>query len=144
MKKSVLSPLLVLVALSASAEPQVATIDPAVDSVVSGGYWIDGMDRGTYRVIVRSGGFDHITSEITIEWLSEPRDEDEEASVHKSVVVKEGEGLWKAVDPELKVDPTDGKTFLDWKAIDTHDQSERECRVELSSNGSYHLVKACK
>lgn len=136
--------LLVLVALSASARPQHATIDPSVDSVVSGGYWTDGADRGTYRVIVRSGGFDHIISEIMIEWLAAPQDEDEQPSVRRSVVVKEGQGLWRAADCKLGMDPANGNVFLDWDAIDTHDQTKRQCRAQLFPNGSYRLVKACK
>ena len=143
MKKIVPLLLLVLVALSAPAQPQSATIDPAVDSVVSGGYWTDGADRGTYRVVVRSGGFDHVISEITIEWLSEPQDENGEASVRKSVVVKEGQGLWRAADCRLETAPSSDKTFLSWRAINTHDQTERECRVRLLPTGSYRLVKAC-
>jgi hypothetical protein len=110
---------------------------------VSGGYWTDGEDRGTYRVVVRSDGFDHIVSEITIEWLSDPRGEDEGPSVHKSVVVKEGQGLWRVADSKLEAAPAGGGVFLDWKAIDTHDLSERHCRARLFPDGSYSLVKAC-
>ena len=64
MKNTALLLSLALFAPAASAKPPRATIDPAVDSVVSGGYWTDGEDRGTYRVVVRSDGFDHIVSEI--------------------------------------------------------------------------------
>ena len=144
MKKIVPLLLLVLAALSASAQPQSVTIDPMVESVVSGGYWIDGADRGTYRVVVRSGGFDHIISEITIEWLAEPKDENQTSSVRKSVVVKEGQGLWRATACKLEMDPASDKVFLDWTAIDTHNQSERQCRAQLLPNGSYRLVKACE
>lgn len=105
MKNTALLLSLALFALAASAKPPRATIDPAVDSVVSGGYWTDGEDRGTYRVVVRSDGFDHIVSEITIEWLSDPRGEDEGPSVHECVVVKEGQGLWRVADSKLEAAP---------------------------------------
>lgn len=143
MKKAVLLLLLGLLALSASARSRMASIDPSVDSVVSGGYWTDGEDRGIYRVVVRSGGFEHIVSEITIEWLSDPREGNEEPSIHKSVVVKEGRGLWRVADSKLEVAPGGGGVFLDWKAISPHDLSERRCRARLFPDGSYSLVKAC-
>lgn len=141
--KKILLLLPFLVALSVSSQPRVATIDPTVDSVVSGGYWIDGADRGTYRVVVRSGGFDHIVSDVTIEWLSDPRDEDEEPSVHKSVTVKEGQGLWRVADSRLEAASAGDGVFLDWKAINPHDLSERRCRARLFPDGSYRMVQAC-
>ena len=50
----------------------VSVVDPSVVSVVTEGYWRSGDLAGTYRVIVRSGGFEHVSSEVTAEWVAEP------------------------------------------------------------------------
>ena len=37
--------------------------------VVGGGDWRQGKSHGTYRVTVRTTGFDHVASSIRLEWL---------------------------------------------------------------------------
>ncbi len=46
-----------------------ALVDPDVMAVVEGGYWReDGIGEGSYRIIVVSQGFEHVSSRVVAEW----------------------------------------------------------------------------
>jgi len=60
--------LCVSVALAQSGVP------PEVSSVVSAGYWQANGQSGTYRVVVTSQGWEHVTSRVLVEWLAEAKE----------------------------------------------------------------------
>jgi ribosomal protein L11 methylase PrmA len=60
-------------------------VPPDVVSVVSGGYWESGGNSGTYRVVVVNSGFEHVTSRVFVEWVSEPRSARDSARVVSAV-----------------------------------------------------------
>ena len=68
----------VFLSLAAAAS---SGVPPEVASVVSGGYWECGEDSGTYRVVVVNSGFEHVTSRVFVEWVSEPRSGNDPAKV---------------------------------------------------------------
>jgi hypothetical protein len=41
-----------------------------IQYVVTGGRWSDAGRSGVYRVLVRTGGFEHVVSEAHVEWIS--------------------------------------------------------------------------
>ena len=63
-----------MVPLSAQDMP---SLDVRVSSVVTGGYWETQTQRGRYRAIVVSGGWEHVSSQLRIEWLLEDPDKQE-------------------------------------------------------------------
>jgi len=65
----------VFAALAASpgvleAQDSLATIDPRVSAVVTGGHWSTEGKSGFYRVVLRTRG--EVPSDLSIEWLSDP------------------------------------------------------------------------
>jgi hypothetical protein len=52
------------------AQDSLATIDPKVSAVVTGGHWSAEGKSGFYRVVLRTRG--EVPSDLSIEWLSDP------------------------------------------------------------------------
>jgi hypothetical protein len=50
-----------------------ATPDPDIVVVVTGWGWERDGERGTYRIVVRNSGFEHVSSQVTADWITEPR-----------------------------------------------------------------------
>jgi hypothetical protein len=49
----------------------VSRLDPALTSVVSGGYWESGGKRGSIRLLVFNSGWDHVRSRLVVQWIEE-------------------------------------------------------------------------
>ena len=76
---------LMFTAIFALFVPFVALGQPAipmqVTSVVSGGYWQRGSESGTYRAVIVQEGWEHLSSRLYIEWISEPKSRNDEQKV---------------------------------------------------------------
>jgi hypothetical protein len=46
-------------------------VDPDVTSVVTVGHWKADTLEGLVRVVVRTGGFEHVASSIQVEWVTQ-------------------------------------------------------------------------
>ena len=57
-----------------------------VETVISGGWWESGAQEGRYRVVIRSGGFEHVISTMTVDWIVSPT-ETSDAKVVASVTI---------------------------------------------------------
>jgi hypothetical protein len=53
-----------------NAESDMSTIAPKIESVTSGGYWQSTEHAGRYRVIVVNSGWEHIHSQVFLQWVS--------------------------------------------------------------------------
>jgi hypothetical protein len=73
----------------ASAQPPLP-LPSDVETVVSGGRWRSGGTEGGYRVVVRSGGFEHVVSQVQVDWISDPKDQDTPPSIVASEVASTG------------------------------------------------------
>ncbi len=95
-------------AFSALATPVLAAaqdtmpIDPSVSSVVSGGYWQHGQRAGHYRMIVRSAGFEHVSSTLRVEWIPEGTGKQDDSVLVSSAVDSIPDWLWSLSQPELR------------------------------------------
>lgn len=85
-----------LLALSSpvAVASEVLAIPADVESVVTGGTWQSASAQGTYRVVVRTGGFEHIVSQVQVDWLAEPT-EKEDQRVFASKVAETGS--WRVI-----------------------------------------------
>ena len=93
--------LLVLVFPAIALAQDTLKLDPTVTFVVSGGHWTADGTEGNYRVIVRSGGFDHIVSELFVQWVQDPRSENDSTAVRASVKVDSLSGIWSLGQPKF-------------------------------------------
>ena len=66
-------------------------IPASVQSVQSGGYWQKGDQDGHYRVVVTSGGFEHVISKIYVQWIELDQDA-REYKVLRTLDIKELNG----------------------------------------------------
>ena len=110
--------LLAAAAPGLAAAQQVPSLETSIAYVTTGGGWSADSSSGQYRVIVRSGGFEHIVSELFIQWLRDPRDSRDSATVVRTVVVESLSGSWALGQPtfvcakvcHVEIDATDSHT----------------------------------
>src|SRR4051794_18456719 len=119
-----LSALLVgLLALPATAQaaPQ---LEPSIEFVTSGGWWQRDSTGGTYRIIVRSGGMEHIVSELFVQWLREEACFQCEPTIVATRPLREiVAGTWRFDAPILR--PTKAGANLIVRGTLPHDPSVR-------------------
>ncbi|HEV8356688.1 MAG TPA: hypothetical protein VGQ17_08000 [Gemmatimonadales bacterium] len=77
-----------------------ALVDPRVSAVATGGQWTAEARSGYYRVIIRTGGVEHASSDLTLQWLAAP-DPDALPTVVRSVAIKELSGIGRLDRPQL-------------------------------------------
>jgi len=58
---------------NALSQSGAATPDPDIVIIVTGGGWEHDGERGTFRIVVRNSGFEHVSSQVTADWVTEPR-----------------------------------------------------------------------
>ncbi len=105
---------LALVASAVAQEP--VAIPAEVETVVSGGAWKSGALNGTLRVIVRTGGFEHIISYAQVDWIVEPQSSNDSGRVVASKVAETGS--WRLDRPRFV--KAKGAWHLELDAVETH------------------------
>ncbi len=90
-----------LLPLSSIAEENDAkwkALDPALETVVSGGFWERKGADGVFRVLVIAQGWEHVGTRVLLQWVRRD-DGKQELVVERAVPIKELEGLqWHASD----------------------------------------------
>jgi len=74
-------------------------IPPDVESVVTGGQWTSDKLSGTYRVIVSAGGFEHIVSQVQVDWIVEAGGRDNPTRVVSSRIAETAS--WRLFRPRI-------------------------------------------
>jgi len=97
------------------AAQQAADIPADVETVVTGGQWTSGKLEGTYRVIVRTGGFEHLVSVVQVDWI-QSETENEPARVLGSKIADTGS--WRMSRPRIVKGRGHWRVLLD--GIETH------------------------
>lgn len=114
-------------------------LSPQIENVVSGGYWKTESQDGRYRIIVVNSGWEHVTSQVFIEWLA-TIPEQRKVDAIKSVPVKElNNGFLSVGRPEMLeigVNPIVGFT-----AVNSYSNETIELNIKLGLPGSYQVVE---
>ena len=120
------------VPVSGAAE-QSLTVPPDVVSIVSGGRWKSDTASGTFRVIVQTGGFEHILSRAQIDWIADPTARDNGPSVVASRVAETGS--WRLDNP--RIFQRAGRWHVEFQALETHftPALRGRCVVDLGGPG---------
>ncbi len=133
----VLIPVLFAAAHIAPAQDS-ASVDPTVSAVVTGGRWNAEGRSGYYRVIIRRGGSESTTSNLTVQWLVDPARESQPTIV-RSVGIKELSGIGRLEHPQI------GQFLKGWRlwihVVDSHPApgSESTRAVDLGPPGEAKL-----
>ncbi len=107
----------------AREEAEVAALNPDLVAVVRGGEWTYAGRSGTYRLVVVSSGYEHVTSRLYVQWVEDPagRDTPPRIVATKNVlgaslfslgvpVISRSQGRWQAtVDGANSHSPSPGR-----------------------------------
>ncbi|MGN7830049.1 hypothetical protein ACTJI2_00320 [Pseudoxanthomonas sp. 22568] len=127
--------ILLLAAPTAVAWPDEATT-PA--TTISGGHWKADAREGTYRVVVESVGFEHVSCRVWIEWMSLP-EAGQPARVAARVPFAEvSTGFWSC-DPGGKAIALTNST-LTIGTTHTYSREARTFQAILGAPGEYRMV----
>ena len=107
--------LVALVASQAMAQQPVA-IPADVETVVTGGKWRTGNSEGTFRIVVRTGGFEHIVSQVQVDWIALSADRDKSEHVVSSKIAETGS--WRIL--RSRIVHRSGQWHALLEAIETH------------------------
>lgn len=89
-----------LMAFAVSAAAQATAPVPAdVETVLTGGFWKSANLKGRFRVVIQSGGFEHVVSQLQVDWIAEPEGNDKPARVVASKVAETGS--WRLAKPRI-------------------------------------------
>jgi hypothetical protein len=84
--------------------------------VVTGGKWKSDSASGTFRVIILTGGFEHILSQAQVDWIADPKDREEGPRVVASTVAETGS--WRLDNPRIV--QRSGTWKVEFQAVETH------------------------
>ena len=110
-------------------------IPASVQSVQSGGYWQKGDQDGHYRVVVTSGGFEHVISRLFIQWIALDQDA-REYKLNRTVEVKEI-GIASTVTPAPKF--TNAGNWTMSVVISRRDGSRERRTITVRPDGGYSV-----
>lgn len=115
-------------------------VDPTVSEVVSGGRWDSDGRSGFYRVILRAGGFEPVSSTLTVQWLVRPG-RGEVPIIIQSIDVREFSGSSRLDRPRI------GGFLKGWRVwvdvTDTRAQPGRSTQrsIDLGPPGQVRVVR---
>ena len=117
-------------------------IDASLTHAVTEGYWQVGSDGGAYRVLVFSGGYEHVSSRVVAEWVAEPKDAGAPPTVsagHELVAF----GSYSLGAPEVTRAKNGLRVTL--KGVSTMMPEDTvTCVFELHPKGQVTVVKVCE
>jgi hypothetical protein len=135
------APMLLAVCLAIAEGPAAAVeredpgLPSAVDSVVSA----SNLDH-TLRVVVLSGGFEHVSSQVYFQWLVPDRDSESGSRLVASVLVKEVTGGMLSVgQPQVKSEGDGFRVVL--QTTDSHTLKNETFRFVTGRPGFYQVAK---
>jgi hypothetical protein len=94
----------------------IVALAPEVTYVTSVGRWKTETNEGTYRVVVQTGGFEHIVSEAQVDWIADSKNS---SDLPKIIVSKIAEtGSWRLDHPRFT--KVKGRWRIELTAVDSH------------------------
>jgi hypothetical protein len=93
-----------------------ASVPVDVETIVTGGKWSAGGQSGIYRIVVRTGGFEHIVSQAQVDWIATSTDRDKPDQVVVSKIAETGS--WRLLKPRITQASGQWRAVLD--GVETH------------------------
>jgi len=116
-------------------------LHPSVSSVISGGHWEHGKQSGTYRIIVRGGGWRRVPSTLRVEWIIEDAHTHARRVLTSSAVDSIPDGAWSLSQPHFNCE-TGACRFTIYGTDPQTDQMKGESWViALRGPGQMSVVK---
>jgi hypothetical protein len=105
-------------------------LPPDVETVISGGWWQKGSQEGRYRVVIRSSGFEHVISTLSVDWILSPTESDSARIVASFAIPTSAVVVH---DPELIME--EGRWLLKALTTDTHYDPPRRSSLRVILGG---------
>lgn len=124
-----------------AAQPVLPALDPKIVSVSSGGTWRDDGMEGTFRVVLWSEGFEHVSSGVVAQWVVGPLDSNEPAMVvHSEVLVAPGLMMFR----RLGIARTKVGLRVTLDGVHTYESARRvSCRFHLLADRKVRPDRRC-
>ena len=135
--KMTLALMLCLSAAALSATPSAIPLD--IVQVVSGGTWSDKGGHGSFRVIVRNQGWEHVTSRVLVEWVTEPPTREVQPAVLAASEIRELSASGCSV--AVSLEPSVVGATLRVAGSNAYTLDKCSFTVDLQSPGHYKVRK---
>ena len=113
----ILMPMIAYCCTALAQDGQLVAIPEDIATVISGGRWSYESRAGVNRVIVRTGGFEHIVSQAQVDWIADTTPNTGEApQVVESKLVPTGS--WRLDNPRIVKSGNGWLLYLD--GLETH------------------------
>ena len=114
-------------------------LNPTVAFVVTGGEWQRGDDRGEVRIVIASGGFEHVTSVLYVQWLLIDPDSAETRVVRTEQVKEFADRHWSLATPRITWQGQ--KWYATVDGADSHTEPPRvsRWRMDIGPPGEIHV-----
>jgi hypothetical protein len=129
---------MVLISFASQGFSAPPTVDPSVFEVRSSGWWKEADHGGTYRVVVRHGGFEHINTSVQLEWLMQANAATNQHVVHSALLL---DTLLGSVTIKSMERTEDGVKLVLGGPMDQG--PDYYCEVALQPGGKYTKVAGC-
>jgi hypothetical protein len=113
-------------------------LDPSVSAVLTGGYWTSAKAAGRFRVIVTSEGWEHVGSEVTIQWLQEDSTSRGLIIARSTRVDQITAGIFSIGQPTMRCIDT-GCTFH-LVGTDSRSLERRSWDIKMAEPGNYVVI----
>ena len=124
--------------LQAQTAPAVPT---SVNSVQAGGYWATTGREGQYRLIIESGGYEHIVSRAFLQWLAQPGTSKDSMVVVASIVIPELDtGIWQLDSPRFEIHGSNWQALVDGSNARIQPAAKARWRLTLGPPGKYSIT----
>ena len=110
-----------------------------LEFAVSGGRWSEGSAQGHYRVLIYTGGFDHIISEAYVEWIKDPITPTDTLNVLVRVPINQANIFMRVAGA-----PVFRGNEVSFQLIDTHSPGRPNTLCLIHLGGFRQVTGACR
>ena len=110
-----------------------------IESVTSGGYWEAAGRRGRYRIVVQNIGWEHVHSEMTIDWIEEALSSSSLRVFKSSPIAELNDGWWSVGTVSLSY--VVKKPVFSFTATHSGSGEQSAYELQVGAPGKYRLVK---
>lgn len=126
-----------LLTLNLKAQQSSYQIDPSVAFVTTGNYWENSEISGIYRVLVINQGFEHVSSDVYIQWLQENVEKSSFVVLNSLLVKEVSNGQWSIGQPELQTCKKNSICIIN--GTNPYTLEEKSWIIKLGDVGKYLL-----
>ena len=140
-----------LVVASASAQDddqfssEITKLRTDLEAVASGGHWQREGQEGTFRLVIRVVGFEHLRNHVYLQWIRESGDPNQPNVIERTVTVREISG-WRVSGQRFVLDKKQWKIIVSAEREnvleDTPQTQRRFFMIVPAADYTYRIVES--